>query len=344
MNADLVVYGDPRSGAVEKQLDALAPRFRDALAGLLDEQRLIQSIMVALDRNRQLLKCDPQSILMAAMSAACVGLEVDGVMGQAFLVPFNVKGRGLVAQFMTGYKGYNTLAARGSYVVTGDVVREGDDFEYDKADGVVAHKPQINSDRPIRAAWARARSNQLPAVIEVVGIDELMELRSRSKSMQGEGAPFSPWLDPKVGFPAMCAKTPKRRLQRSLPLGTSAMQRFAIAARIDEISEEQGLPAWATPERGVETGAAGRTEAPPRDAEPITLNTSNAFPELTPDMARKATSLVDFIKNSESVGILEKRWCRKETMDLRTRVEIMSKAAIARIERAHSERKRKLEE
>ena len=41
-------------------------------------------------------------------------LEVDGVTGQAFLIPF--KGR---AQLVIGYKGFNTLAARSGLTVTG---------------------------------------------------------------------------------------------------------------------------------------------------------------------------------------------------------------------------------
>ena len=49
------------------------------------------------------------------------GLEVDGVTGQAFLVPFAGK-----VQLVVGYKGYNTLGARAGLTITGEVVRSGD--------------------------------------------------------------------------------------------------------------------------------------------------------------------------------------------------------------------------
>jgi recombinational DNA repair protein RecT len=35
-----------------------------------------------------LVKADRQSLLNASMSAACLALEVDGVTGQAFFIPF----------------------------------------------------------------------------------------------------------------------------------------------------------------------------------------------------------------------------------------------------------------
>jgi phage RecT family recombinase len=72
------------------------------------------------------------------MSAACLGLEVDGVTGQAYLIPF--KGR---AQLVVGYKGYNTLAARSGITITGAVVREGDEFDYQLGSAAfVRHKPK----------------------------------------------------------------------------------------------------------------------------------------------------------------------------------------------------------
>jgi phage RecT family recombinase len=62
----------------------------------------------------------------SAMSAAVLGLEVDGVTGQAYLIPFAGK-----AQLVIGYKGFNTLAARSGITITGAVVREGDEFDFE---------------------------------------------------------------------------------------------------------------------------------------------------------------------------------------------------------------------
>ncbi len=114
---DLVVF--------EKQLQPLIPRFEQVLARIMPVERLVASLMISLERTPKLLDCDRQSLLNAAMTFAVLGLELDGVTGQGFLLPFKIKGRGVV-QPCIGYKGYNTLGARANMTITGEVVREGD--------------------------------------------------------------------------------------------------------------------------------------------------------------------------------------------------------------------------
>lgn len=246
--SDLVVF--------QKQLDPLAPMLERALAGSnVRVERFVQSVLVSVERLPILLECNRQSLFNAAMSAACLALPVDGVTGQSFIVPF--KGR---AQLIIGFQGYNTLAARGSYAIVGDVVREGDYFEIDKPNGVVIHKAVPNSKERVIAAWARARSNHLPAIAEVVYLDELLATRQRSPASR---KPDSPWNDTEIGWPAMCGKTAKRRLKRSMPLGE--LPQFSMAATMDEAVEERGLHAWITPERGVvlETETVTDEQKPP---------------------------------------------------------------------------------
>lgn len=107
---------------LENQLKPLAPRLEMVLDKRVSSARLMQTIVLSCERLPKLLECDRQSLFNSAMSAAVLGLEVDGVTGQAYLIPF--KGR---AQLVVGYKGYNTLAARSGITITGAVVREGDE-------------------------------------------------------------------------------------------------------------------------------------------------------------------------------------------------------------------------
>lgn len=223
---------------LENQLQPLGPRFAQVLPKHLPVERLIRTIMVSAERLPKLLECDRQSLFNAAMSAACLGLEVDGVTGQAYLIPF--KGR---AQLVVGYKGYNTLAARSGITITGAVVREGDEFDYQLGTAAyVRHKPKGGKGR-ITHAWACGQSLDRPAVVVVLDIDELMAVKLKSP---GAARSDSPWNDPNIGFPAMCEKTAKRRLSRSMPL--NVMQQ---AARMDEAVDEQGVPAWISPDKGV---------------------------------------------------------------------------------------------
>jgi recombination protein RecT len=222
----------------EKQLTSLSPQLSAALGDALPVDRLIRTVTIAVERNPRLLECDKQSLFNAAMSAAVLGLEVDGVTGQAFLIPFKNR-----AQLVVGYRGLNTLAARAGITITGSVVREGDVFDYDLGEGWITHKPIPGNKNRIVAAWAKAAHSQRPSVVTVLGIDDLLAVKARSPGARRDD---SPWNEPLIGFPAMCEKTAKRRLARSLPMNT-----MQTAARMDQAVEEEGKPAYITPDRGV---------------------------------------------------------------------------------------------
>ena len=235
MASELVVF--------ENTLKPLAPRFEQALAGAIPVERLMRSIMVSVERNPKLLEANRQSLLNASMSAACLALEVDGVTGQAYFIPF----RG-VAQLVIGYKGMNTLAARSGFTVQGEVVRDGDAFDYELGDkGFVRHKPKLGNKAPIIAAWATASSHNRPSIISVLGIDDIMAIKAKSP---GGSRSDSPWNDPLIGFPAMASKSAKRRLSRAMPL--NADPRFQLAAAMEEAVEERGKSAWIDPQRGLQ--------------------------------------------------------------------------------------------
>ena len=75
-------------------------------------QRFISSIVSAVNNNHQLAECSNQSILSGALLGESLKLSPSPQLGQYYLVPFNDKQRGKVAQFQLGYKGYIQLAIR----------------------------------------------------------------------------------------------------------------------------------------------------------------------------------------------------------------------------------------
>jgi recombination protein RecT len=252
---------------LERQLEPLAPRFEQVLGNLLPVGRLIQSVLISVERTPKLLDCRRETVFQAAMSAACLGLPIDGVTGQAFMIPFKDR-----AQLIIGYKGYSSLAARADMTLTGGVVREGDAFDFEKGSaGFVRHKPLLNgTGRRIIAAWAVATHLHRPPIVEIMGIDEILAVKDKSP---GARKSDSPWNDPAIGFPAMAEKTPKRRLARSMPL--SVMQ---VAARLDEAVEEQGRPAWITPERGLEIEGEAEPIGPYEESPTPTMETLTENP------------------------------------------------------------------
>lgn len=229
----------------ENTLRPLTPHFEQALGNAMPVERLMRTIMISVERNPKLLThADRQSLLNSAMSAACLGLEVDGITGQAFFVPFKGK-----AQLIVGYKGYNTLGARSGLTIQGEVVRDGDAFDYELGDrGFVRHKPKLGNKGDIIAAWATASSLSRPSIVSVLGIDDLMAVRATSPAFKN-GAD-TPWNEMTIGFPAMCSKTAKRRLSRSTPLNSDP--RLHLAASMEENFEERGRVSWIDPARGLQ--------------------------------------------------------------------------------------------
>jgi recombination protein RecT len=241
---------------IEHQLSALRPMFDQVLRPTgLTAERMIRTVVISCERNEQLLACTPLSIMQAAMTGAVLGLEADGVTGQGFLVPFRDKGIAK-ANWITGYKGQATLGWRAGLTVAGEVVRDNDEFDFQLgSEPHVLHRPQLGGekDRRIVASWATATAPDRRPIVVVMSIDEILEIKNRAP---GAKRAESPWNQPGIPYAAMCAKTARRRLGRSLPLSS-----FVLAARIDEAHEEQGRHAYLHPEKGIVID--GETAAPP---------------------------------------------------------------------------------
>lgn len=194
----------------------LGRELRSALPRSMSPEHMILSIVLAGERNPQLYECAPASLQLAVLSMATLGLAVDGLSGQGYLLPFKVQGRRL-AQPVVGYKGFNTLAARSGWTIVGNVVREGDLFEYEFGTmPSLRHRPKAKGRGEILYAYAVASKPAASPIIEVLSAEELHATKGRAP---GARRSDSPWNDPEIGFPAMCAKTAKRRLARSFPQG-----------------------------------------------------------------------------------------------------------------------------
>lgn len=226
----------------EGQLQALTPQFTDVLAvSGVAPARLIRTMVISCEKNPSLLQCNRQSLINSAMTAAVLGLEVDGVTGQAYLIPFANK-----VQLIVGYKGYNTMGARSGYTINSGSVREKDHLDFELGSSAfVSHKPQLGGemDRKIIAAWATASHKNRPPIVRVLSIDEIMAIMRKSPGAKKKD---SPWNDPSIGFPAMAEKSAKRRLARDMPL--NVMQ---VASRMDEAFDEQGLSGHVTQGEGL---------------------------------------------------------------------------------------------
>lgn len=91
--------------------DAVKNQINNVIGGK-NGQRFISSIVSAVNNNHQLAECTNQSILSGALLGESLKLSPSPQLGQYYLVPFNDRQKGKVAQFQLGYKGYIQLAIR----------------------------------------------------------------------------------------------------------------------------------------------------------------------------------------------------------------------------------------
>ena len=91
--------------------DAARDQINKMLGGK-DGQKFITSIVSAVNATPALQECTNASIFSAAMLGASLKLSPSPQLGNYYMVPFNDKEKGKVAQFVLGYKGYIQLAIR----------------------------------------------------------------------------------------------------------------------------------------------------------------------------------------------------------------------------------------
>ena len=96
-------------------------------------QRFISAVVSAVNNNPALQECTNQSILSAALLGEALKLSPSPQLGQYYMVPFNDREKGKVAQFQLGYKGYIQLAIRsGQYKkLTVLAIKEGELIRFD---------------------------------------------------------------------------------------------------------------------------------------------------------------------------------------------------------------------
>ena len=95
--------------------------------------RFMTSIISAVNTNPALQECDNASIVAAALLGETLNLSPSPQLGQFYMVPYNDKNKGKVAQFQLGYKGYVQLALRSGQYKKLNVlsIKEGELVRYD---------------------------------------------------------------------------------------------------------------------------------------------------------------------------------------------------------------------
>ena len=115
--------------------DAVKNQINSVIGGK-DGTKFISAVVSAVNNNPALQECTNQSILSAALLGQSLNLSPSPQLGQYYMVPFNDKNKGKVAQFQLGYKGYIQLAIRSGQYKKLNVlaIKEGELIRFDPLD------------------------------------------------------------------------------------------------------------------------------------------------------------------------------------------------------------------
>jgi recombination protein RecT len=223
--------------SVEKWLNANLDQIQRALPKMVDGTRLARIFATEIQRVPKLLQCSSASLIGGFLQVSHCGLEIGSHLGQAWLIPFKVKGT-MTATVVFGYKGLVALAYRSGIVqnVQAWDVRDADIFEPPMmgTDPKIVHSPQPKREESeVVAAYAVVRLLNAPVPnIEWMWRDEIERIMRRSRAFQyaDGGRNDSPWH---TDFPMMARKTALRRALKYVPQ-TPESRTLHTAINIDE--------------------------------------------------------------------------------------------------------------
>ena len=202
---------------IADMIKAIEPEIKRALPAVMTPERFTRIALNALNTTPKLGECSQMSFLAALMNAAQLGLEVNTPLGQAYLIPYNNKGK-LECQFQVGYKGLLGLAYRNPDLQTiqAQTVYENDEFEYELGlESKLIHRPALEDRGEVKCYYALYKLKNGGYGFEVMSRKEVESYAQKySKSTDNV---YSPWSN---NFDSMAKKTVIKQLLKYAPLRT----------------------------------------------------------------------------------------------------------------------------
>ena len=225
--AQMVTTKD-KMATVRQLVERQIPELRRAVPRGIDPQRFARVALTTFQQVPALLDCTPASLMGAMMQSAAWGLELDPVLGQAYLVPYRDR-----CQLIIGYQGLIELARRSGDVrnVIARAVYEQDSFRY--RFGIDEQLDHVPSASPTPGAlvfvYAIATMSVGAKVFDVMSIADVEKIRERSAAKNS-----GPW---KTDYEAMAKKTVIRRLCKYLPKSIELAQALHVDEQADRAEQ-----------------------------------------------------------------------------------------------------------
>ncbi|OPX89079.1 MAG: recombination and repair protein RecT [Pelotomaculum sp. PtaB.Bin104] len=224
--ANITIYEEFKTS-----LTKMGEELKAVLPSTIEPNKFINVVLIAVQKNPGLLKCNRASLYNACRTCAQDGLIPDGK--EAALVKF-----GETAQYMPMVYGILKKVRNSGELknITAQVVYEKDSFEFwvDDNGEHVLHKPLMSGPRgkPTHT-YAVAKTKEDGTYVEVLTEEQIQDVKKVSKANTG------PWTGPFAD--EMRRKTAIRRLSKRLPMSTDVEQ---VMYRDDEMYDlDQTEPA-----------------------------------------------------------------------------------------------------
>lgn len=209
-------------GGLARFLNDRRGRLAEWAQNRVDPASLIRFALMDYQRSPQLQRCTPESIYLALIACAQLGLEPGGIKGEAYIVPYRD-----TATFQLGYRGILALAHRSPLIrkLSANVVYERDHFELDiGTESRIVHRPELDEERgEVIGAYAYAVLPHDELDIEWMSRADLDKVKASAQGTDRSDSPWRLWED------QMFRKSPVRRLGKRLPLDADA----AFAMQLD---------------------------------------------------------------------------------------------------------------
>lgn len=249
---------DAGGGNVKKFFEHNKGAIAAVLPRHISLDRMLRIALGALRTTPALKECTVQSLFGAVVACSELGLEANTPLGQAYLVPFRNKKKGITeVQVIPGYRGLIDLARRSGQIVSisAQAVREADDFTFAYGlDDELRHVPARHNRGNIIGFYAVAKLRNGGHQFEVLWREQVDEVMRASQS----GGRHGPWKD---HYEEMGRKTAIRRLFKYLPVSIENAREVGIVQALDDIHDNQG-------DQHMDTALSGEYEVVQEDYEP----------------------------------------------------------------------------
>lgn len=212
---------------LQDYMKVMEGQIKRALPSVITPERFSRMVLTALSSTPKLQQCTPQSFLGAMMTAAQLGVEPNTALGQAYLLPYDNRRKGVTeCQFQLGYKGLIDLAYRSGEVsiIQAHEVYENDEFDYELGmEPRLRHIPAKTNRGKVICYYAMFKTKDGGYGFDVMSIEDVQAHAKKYSKAYGSG----PW---QTNFDEMAKKTVLKKVLKYAPLKSD----FVRAAAQDE--------------------------------------------------------------------------------------------------------------